>query len=99
MKKNLMVLFGIILCVFAIFGIYKLLFILQEGGMSSIVTFTGIFFLIDVVISAWAGIYLIKDREKIYQKLNVPVGSFFKKPLSGWLIVYVLIVLAIIVVG
>lgn len=97
-NKKLILLFGVVLCASAIFGIYKLLFVLQQGGISGVATFDGVLFLlVDIIISAWAGIYLIKDREKIYQKLNVPAGPFFKKPLSGWLIFYALIVVAIIV--
>jgi len=97
MKKNLIIIFGILLLISAFFGVYQLAQILLVQGTNGVITFNGAIFLIEIIISGWVGIYLVKNKEEIYQKLNTPAGPVFKKSLSPWIIVYAVVIVGFIV--
>ena len=98
-SKKLIIALGIILLTLGFVGLFKLLTMLQFGidfgdgvwGLLGIVIY--------VVLDLYAGIYFIKNNDKIYAKLNVPAKPLFQKSLQLWFIAYVLILLSLIVMS
>jgi hypothetical protein len=95
-NKKVIVLFGVLLFVAAIFGVIQLVGLFQSNP-SSLGSLESILIALFIILDIWAGSYLIKSKEKVYQALNIPVSQLFKKRWPLWLILYAIIITIIVI--